>query len=142
MEPAGMNIRVGSFSPGTGEPQMLQNQVCQSVSGFLQVAMCCSPASHRKLSFGGGERVFLEQYDLSGHAPERRRVENSGGVKNPHDPDHHPLRVESDLGGHQLGEAPDQDAGDHQERQRCGDLADDQQAAKPSPRPGLGRADA
>jgi hypothetical protein len=31
---------------------MLQNQVCQSVSGFLQVAMCCSPASHRKLSFG------------------------------------------------------------------------------------------
>ena len=47
-----MNIRVGSFSPGTGEPQMLQNQVCQSVSGFFQLAMCCSPASHLNLSFG------------------------------------------------------------------------------------------
>jgi hypothetical protein len=43
MEPAGMNIVVGLFSPGTGDPQILQNQVCQSLFGFFQVAMCSSP---------------------------------------------------------------------------------------------------
>ncbi len=32
-EPAGANIFVESFSPGTREPQTLQNQVCQSVPG-------------------------------------------------------------------------------------------------------------
>jgi transposase len=33
------------------------------------------------------ERVFLEQYELSSGAPQRRRQEDSGVVKNPHDPD-------------------------------------------------------
>ncbi len=33
------------------------------------------------------ERVFLEQYELSGETPARRKVENSGAVKNPHDPE-------------------------------------------------------
>jgi hypothetical protein len=39
-EPAGTNILVGSFSPGTGAPQTLQNHFCQSASGFFHVAMC------------------------------------------------------------------------------------------------------
>ena len=33
------------------------------------------------------ERVFLEQYELSGGSLDRRRDEGSGVVKNPHDPD-------------------------------------------------------
>lgn len=33
------------------------------------------------------ERVFLEQYDLAASVPQRRKVEASGVVKNPHDPD-------------------------------------------------------
>ena len=33
------------------------------------------------------ERVFLEQYELSAEGSERRKVEGSGVVKNPHDPD-------------------------------------------------------
>lgn len=33
------------------------------------------------------ERVFLEQYDLGEGLPARRRIEASGVVKNPHDPD-------------------------------------------------------
>jgi transposase/IS5 family transposase len=33
------------------------------------------------------ERVFLEQYDIEGGAPSRRKQEHSGGVKNPHDPE-------------------------------------------------------
>ena len=33
------------------------------------------------------ERVFLEQYELSEGTPVRRRSEDSGVVKNPHDPD-------------------------------------------------------
>ena len=52
MEPAGANILVASFSPGTGEPQTLQNQVCQSVPGFRQVAMNSWPRTHRNCSFG------------------------------------------------------------------------------------------
>jgi hypothetical protein len=52
MEPAGTNILVGSFSPGTREPQTLQNQVCQSVFGFFHFAMCSWPRAHRNCSFG------------------------------------------------------------------------------------------
>ena len=52
MEPAGTNILVASFSPGTVEPQTLQNQVCQSAFGFFQVAMCSWPRTHRNLSYG------------------------------------------------------------------------------------------
>lgn len=33
------------------------------------------------------ERVFLEQYELAEDAPARRKSEDSGVVKNPHDPD-------------------------------------------------------
>lgn len=33
------------------------------------------------------ERVFCEQYELSPESPQRRKVEASGVVKNPHDPD-------------------------------------------------------
>jgi len=33
------------------------------------------------------ERVFCEQYELSTESPQRRKVEASGVVKNPHDPD-------------------------------------------------------
>ncbi len=33
------------------------------------------------------QRVFLEQYELEGSAPSRRKHEASGVVKNPHDPD-------------------------------------------------------
>ena len=33
------------------------------------------------------ERVFLEQYEMDAEAPQRRKVEASGVVKNPHDPD-------------------------------------------------------
>jgi hypothetical protein len=52
MAPAGTNIVAGSFSPGTREPQIPQNQVCQSVFGFLQVAMCSWPRTQRSWSFG------------------------------------------------------------------------------------------
>ncbi len=51
MTPAGTNILVGSFSPGTGEPQTLQNHACQFVAGFFHVAMNSSPRSHRNCSF-------------------------------------------------------------------------------------------
>ncbi len=33
------------------------------------------------------ERVFLEQYEMDAEAPQRRKTEASGVVKNPHDPD-------------------------------------------------------
>lgn len=33
------------------------------------------------------ERVFLEQYEVSAAGPERRAVQSSGNVNNPHDPD-------------------------------------------------------
>ena len=33
------------------------------------------------------ERVFLEQYEIDTDKPQRRKVESSGVVKNPHDPD-------------------------------------------------------
>ncbi len=33
------------------------------------------------------ERVFLEQYEMAAEAPQRRKTEASGVVKNPHDPD-------------------------------------------------------
>ena len=33
------------------------------------------------------ERVFLEQYEMDSEEPQRRKVEASGVVKNPHDPD-------------------------------------------------------
>ena len=33
------------------------------------------------------ERVFCEQYEMGMDAPERRKVEASGVIKNPHDPD-------------------------------------------------------
>jgi hypothetical protein len=52
MEPAGANIRVASFSPGKGEPQTLQNQVCQFVPGFCHVAMSSWPLVQRNCSFG------------------------------------------------------------------------------------------
>jgi hypothetical protein len=52
MAPAGTNIRVASFSPGTGEPQTLQNHVCQQVFGFFHVAMRSWPLTHRNWSFG------------------------------------------------------------------------------------------
>jgi hypothetical protein len=52
MEPAGTNILAGSFCPGTGELQTLQNQVCQLVFGFAHVAMRSSPRIHRNVSFG------------------------------------------------------------------------------------------
>lgn len=33
------------------------------------------------------ERVFLEQYEIDADKPQRRKIESSGVVKNPHDPD-------------------------------------------------------
>jgi len=33
------------------------------------------------------ERVFLEQYEMDGEQPQQRKKEDSGVVKNPHDPD-------------------------------------------------------
>jgi hypothetical protein len=52
MEPAGTNFLLASFSPGTGEPQTLQNHVCQSVPGLFHVAMCSWPRTQRNRSFG------------------------------------------------------------------------------------------
>jgi hypothetical protein len=52
MEPAGTNILAGSFCPGTGEPQTLQNQVSQLVFGFAHFVTCSSPRTHRNVSFG------------------------------------------------------------------------------------------
>jgi hypothetical protein len=53
ISPAGTNIRDSSFKPGTGEPQILQNDICQSASGFFHevtysyynrdaIATCCA----------------------------------------------------------------------------------------------------
>jgi hypothetical protein len=52
MEPAGANILAESFLPGTGDPQIRQNHVCQSQFGFFHVAMCSWPLTHRSWSFG------------------------------------------------------------------------------------------
>jgi len=51
-DPAGTNILVASFLPGTGEPQTVQNQVCQSVPGFCHVAITSWPRTQRNCSFG------------------------------------------------------------------------------------------
>ena len=46
-----MNIRSSSLLPGSVDPHVLQNQACQSASGFFQVAMCRSPRNQRNASF-------------------------------------------------------------------------------------------
>ena len=50
--PAGANIVLASFSPGTGEPQVRQNHLCQSVPGLFQVVMRSSPRIQRNRSLG------------------------------------------------------------------------------------------
>jgi hypothetical protein len=35
-----------SFTPGTGEPQLLQNHICQSAPGFFHEAMDSCPLVH------------------------------------------------------------------------------------------------
>ena len=50
MDPAGMNVVVGLFSPGNCEPQTRQNHICQSCPGFLQVEISSSPLTQRKSS--------------------------------------------------------------------------------------------
>ena len=52
MEPAGTKTLAGSFSPGTREPQTLQNHVCHRVSGFVHVATCSVPRTHRNVFVG------------------------------------------------------------------------------------------
>ncbi len=51
ISPAGTNIRVWSLFPGTGEPQVPQNHVCQSDPGLLQVEIRYSPRTRRNASF-------------------------------------------------------------------------------------------
>ena len=46
------NILVASFLPGTGDPQTLQNQICQSPSGFFQVETNSSPETQLNRSIG------------------------------------------------------------------------------------------
>ena len=52
IDPAGTNIVAASFSPGTGDPHTLQNDICQSAFGFFHVAMCSAPETQRNRSFG------------------------------------------------------------------------------------------
>jgi hypothetical protein len=43
-------MRESSFAPGNADPQIRQNQDCQSAFGSLQVPMCSVPRIHRKAS--------------------------------------------------------------------------------------------
>ena len=49
---ADANIVFASFSPGTGEPQVVQNHFCQCVPGLVHVATRSRPPTQRNRSVG------------------------------------------------------------------------------------------